>query len=168
MSKPVKNLLTSYLRDRFSGIDSACVVDLTKLDVQSTEKIRSALRETNGRMEVVRNSLARRAFVDTPLQPLGEVLKGPCALVTGDSVVDLAKKLAGLTKEFAELKLKEAILEGDSRLLTVEMLSRMKSRLEILGDVAALISGPGRRVAGAIGSPQARIAGCIKAIADKQ
>ena len=95
----------------------------------------------------MRNSLARRAFLDTPLQPLGEALKGPSALVTGDSVVDLAKKLTSLTREFGELKLKEAILEGDSQLLTVEMLSRMKSRIEILGDVAALISGSGRRLA---------------------
>jgi large subunit ribosomal protein L10 len=168
MSKPVKNMLTSYLRDRFAGVNSACVVDLTKLNVQSTEQIRKSLREANGRLEVVRNSLARRAFMDTPLQPLGDALKGPSALVVGDSVVDLAKKLTSLTREFAELKLKEAIFEGDSQLLTVELLSKMKSRVELLGDVAALISGPGRRLAGAIGSPQAKIAGCLKAIADKE
>lgn len=167
MSKPVKNLVTEYIKDRYKGVESACVVDLTGLDVQATEKIRSAIRDANGRMEVVKNSLARRAFVDTPLQPLGAVLKGPSALVVGESIVDLAKKLAELAKAHDKLKLKQAILEGDADILTVLDLSRMKSRIEILGDVAGLIWGPGRRVAGAIASPQAKVAGCVKALADK-
>jgi large subunit ribosomal protein L10 len=102
------------------------------------------------------------------LQPLAAALQGPSALVTGgDSLVDIAKALVQLKKEFDKLTLKQAILEGDPGLLTVADVSRMKSRLEILGDLAALISGPGRRVASAIGSPAARIAGCVKAIADR-
>jgi hypothetical protein len=43
----------------------------------------------------------------------------------------------------------------------------MKSRDEIVGEIAALIGGPGRSVAGAVASPQAKVAGCLKAIADK-
>jgi large subunit ribosomal protein L10 len=167
MSKPVKNLVTEYIKDRYKGVESACVVDLTGLDVQATQKIRSAIRDANGRMEVVKNSLARRAFVNTPLEPLGKVLKGPSALVVGESIVDLAKTLAELVRAHEKLKLKEAILEGDADLLTVVMLSKMKSRIEILGDVAALIFGPGRLVAGAIASPQGKIAGCIKTLADR-
>lgn len=167
MSKPVKNLVTEYIKDRYKGVASACVVDLTGLDVHATEQIRTAIRDVQGRMEVVKNSLARRAFIDTPLQPLGDALKGPSALVVGESIVDLAKKLAELAKAHDKLKLKQAILEGDADLLTVVALSKMKSRIEILGDVASLIFGPGRRVAAAIASPQAKIAGCIKALADK-
>ena len=168
MSKPLKKMLTDYLKDRFGHVDSACVVDLTGLDVASTETLRGMLREKNARLEVVKNRLAKEAFSDTLLGPLGHALRGPCALVVSeDSIVDAAKELVAFSKEYKKLKLKEAILEGDPDLLSVVDLSRMKSRVEIIGEVAALISGPGRLLAGAIASPQGKIAGCLKAIAEK-
>jgi large subunit ribosomal protein L10 len=169
MSKPLKSMLTAYLKDRYAGVDSACVVDLTGLDVQTTEKLRMSLREKGGRLEVVRNRLARQAFADTPLKPLGEALRGPSALVVAeDSIIDVAKALVAFAKEAKKLTLKEAILDGDPGLISVAVLSTMKTRMEIIGDIAGLIWGPGRRVAGAIASPQGKIAGCIKAIADKE
>ncbi|HNO79262.1 MAG TPA: 50S ribosomal protein L10 [Phycisphaerae bacterium] len=168
MSKPLKSMLTNYLKDRYEGVDSACVVDLTGLNVADTQKLRTTIRESKGRVEIVKNSLARRAFADTPLKSLGEALTGPCALVTTeDSIIDIAKKLVDFAKQHKQVKLKDAVLEGDSSLISVQDLSKMKSRIEILGDLAGLIWGPGRRIAGAIGSPQAKIAGCLKAIADK-
>jgi large subunit ribosomal protein L10 len=161
-------MLTDYLRQRYDNVDSACVVSLAGLNVAATERLRRTLREKKARLEVVKNSLARRAFADTPLKPLGETMTGPCALiVSDDSLVDVAKKLLEFAREYKQFELKQAILEGDPNLLSIAELARMKSRLELLGEVAALISGPGRRVAGAVGGAQARVAGCIKALADK-
>ncbi|GJM25079.1 MAG: 50S ribosomal protein L10 [Phycisphaerae bacterium] len=168
MSKPLKSMLTNYLKSRYDGVDSACVVDLTGLNVANTEKLRATIRESNGRVEIVKNSLARRAFSDTPLKSLGESLTGPCALVTADdSIIDVAKKLVDFAKEHKEVQLKDAVLDGDEALVSVLDLSKMKSRFEIMGDIAGLIWGPGRRIASAIGSPQAKVAGCLKAIAEK-
>ncbi|NOX58453.1 MAG: 50S ribosomal protein L10 [Planctomycetes bacterium] len=168
MSKPLKSMLTNYLKRRFDGVDSACVVDLSGLSVADTEKLRSSLRESKGRLEVVKNRLARQAFNDTPLKALGDVLQGPCALVTTeDSIIDIAKRLVDFAKEHNQIQLKDAMLDGDEGLFTVLDMSRMKSRLELIGDIAGLIGGPGRLVAGSICSPQSKVAGCLKAIADK-
>ena len=170
MSKPVKDMVSRYLRGRYDGVSSACVVDLTGMNVAATEHVRGELRKQDARMEVVKNSLARRAFADTPLAPLAESLRGPCALViTGeDLLIDVAKTLVKLAREYKQFGLKEALYEGEAALVTVEALSRMKTRAELFGEVAGLIWGPGRRVAAAIASPAGRIAGCIKAIADKE
>jgi len=169
MSKPVKRMLTDYLKGRFGETRSVCVVDLTGLNVVSTEKLRSALCEKGARLEVVKNRLARQAFSDTVLAPLGEVLRGPCALVTAeDSIIDASKSLVAFAKEFGHLKLKEAMLDGDPDLTSVVDLSKMKTRVELCGDIAALIGGPGRRLAGAIGAPQALIAGCVKTMAERE
>ena len=169
MSKPVKRMLTDYLKHRYGGVESACVVDLTGLDVISTEKLRGALRERNARLEVIKNRLTRQAFADTALRPLGDILRGPCALITSeDSIIDAAKGLVNFAKEYKQLELKQAILDGDPDLLSVVELSKMKSRGELCGEITALIEGPGRRVAGALASPAARIAGCLKALAEKQ
>ena len=160
--------MTEQLRERYAGMSSACVVELTGLDVQSQEKLRRNLRAKSARLEVVKNSLARRAFQGGPLDPLGPTLVGPCAVVSSSgSLIEVAKLLVEAAKDFKKLKLKQGILDGDPTPLTVEAISRMRGRLEILGELAMLIRSPGRAVAGCLQSPQAKIAGCLKAMIDK-
>ena len=168
MSKPVKAMITEDLRGRFTGLSSACVVDMTGMDVQQQQGLRAAVRAKNGRVEVVKNSLARRALSDGALAPLGEALEGPCALVTGaESVIDLARTLVEAAKEFTNLKLKLAIIDGDPQLVSVEALSRMKGRRELAAEIAMLMQSPGRAIAACLISPQGKIAGCLKAMAEK-
>lgn len=168
MSKPVKSLVTEDLRSRFDGVDSACVVDLSGMTVLEQEALRRQLRQKSARLRVVKNSLARRAWKDTALEPVGQALEGPCALVTtSESLIDAARVLVEVAKEFGALDLKYAIIEGDSSLLSVEDLSKMKGRLELLADVAMLLASPGRAIAGCLAGPQSRIAGCLKTIVEK-
>jgi len=168
MSKAIKELMTEHLRERYAEMDSACVVELTGLSVQAQEKLRRNLREKSARLEVVKNSLARLAFKGGPLDPLGPTLVGPCALVSSPgSLIDVAKLLVEAAKDFKTLKLKQGILDGDPTPLTVEAISKMRTRGEILGEFAMLINSPGRAIAGCLKSPQSKIAGCLKAIVDK-
>lgn len=168
MSKAVKAMITAELKGRYADTNSACVVDLTGMNVQEQESLRAMLREKSARLEVVKNSLMRRALKGGPLEPLGNSLVGPCALVTSsESLVEVAKMLVQAVKEFTKLDLKQAIFDGDPDLTTVVEMSRMKSQSELLGEVVMLIGSPGRALAGCLQSPQARIAGCLKAIADK-
>lgn len=168
MSKPVKAMVTEVYRKRYAGVDSACVVNITGMDVKAQEKLRRSLREKAARMQIVKNSLARVAFKDTPLSPLGESLVGPCAIITSaQSLIDIARMLIEASKEFATLELKSAILDGDPQLMTIAQLSRMRGKREVLGELAMLIASPGRAVAGCLAGAQGRLAGCIKALADK-
>ena len=168
MSKPLKRMVSEDLGKRYAGVESACLVDLSGLDVQKTQQIRRDLAQKKMRMQVVKNSMARLAFSDGPLGPLAEAMRGPCALVTGgDSIVEVAQSLMHWAKEFSKLTVKQAIVDGDADLLTVEDLSRMKSGRELLGELAMLVRSPGRSIAGCLCSPQSKIAGCLKAIAEK-
>jgi large subunit ribosomal protein L10 len=168
MSKIIKAMVSDELKSRFCGFSSACVVDMTGMNVPEQQQLRGRLREKSARVEVVKNSLARRALKDGPLEPLGSALSGPCALVTAkDSLIDIAKLLVEAAKEFETLKLKEAIFDGDSELLTIQELSKMKSQQELIGEIAMLLSSPARSLAGCLGSPQSKIAGCLKAMIDK-
>jgi len=169
MSKAVKAMITEELRDRYRGVESACVIDMTGMKVPEQQELRRALRGKSATVEVVKNSLARRAFVDSPLGPLGAALEGPCALVTtsSESLVDTAKALVAAAAEFEKLMLKQAIVDGDPSLLSVVDVAKLKSRSEILGEIAMLIGSTGRSVAACIGSPQSKVAGCLKALADR-
>ncbi len=169
MSKPVKDLITETIRAQYEGIGDVCVVDLTGLDVDGTQRLRRDLRGKSMRMQVVKNSLARRAFAGGPLEPIAQALSGPCALVVGgDSIIEVAKTLVHWAKELGHINVKEAMLDGDPKLITVAQLSEMKGRDELRGELAGLIGSPGRALAGCIGGPAGRIAGCLKTRADRE
>jgi large subunit ribosomal protein L10 len=168
MSKPLKQLITDNFRRQYDGVESACVIDLTGMDVGTTTLFRRSLRERSMRVQVLKNSLAARAFKETPLAPLGDALDGPCALVTGgDSIVDVAKALVQAAKEFKAIALKQAMIDGDPNLMWVEDVAKLLSRGELFSEIALLAVSPARAIAGAVAGPQSRLAGCIKALAEK-
>ncbi|RJP34694.1 MAG: 50S ribosomal protein L10 [Phycisphaerales bacterium] len=168
MSKPIKELVTQTYTRTYGTLSDACVVDVTRLNVNDATRLRAALARKGIKVQVIKNSLARRAFEGTPLAPIGAALTGPCALVTGgDSIIDVAKQLVEAAREFEKLTLKQAIIEGDPDLLDVTTLATLKGRKELLGDVAGLISSPARRLAGCLASPAGKIAGCLKAMVEK-
>jgi large subunit ribosomal protein L10 len=168
MSKPVKDIISSDYQNRYSQLNGACVVNVIGLDAITTNRLRNELKAKNIRLQVLRNSLARRALASQTLGPLAAALKGPCAIATGgESVIDVAKTLVAMKKTYPKLELKLGMVEGDPDLLSVDQMAQLKSRIEVLADVAQLIASPGRRLAGCIQSPAGKIAGCVKAMIEK-
>jgi len=166
MSKPVKDLITREYARRYDGVDSACLVSVVGLDAISTNQLRGELRSKQIRLQVIKNSLGRRAFMDSPLEPLAGALEGPCALaVGGESIIDVARILVELKRTYPAIELKQGMLDGDPELIGVADLARMKTRVEMLGEVAMLITSPARRLAGCLTGPGGRIAGCLEAMA---
>lgn len=78
MSKPVKDIITQQYEQLYTQMNSACVINVIGLDAISTNKLRNELKAKKIRMQVVRNSLARRALEKAPLGPLASALQGPC------------------------------------------------------------------------------------------
>lgn len=167
MSKQLKAMITDAVRSRFEGVDEACVVDLTGLNVEHTIAVRTALSDKNMRMMVVKNSLARRAFDGGPLDPLGRELSGPCAFVTGgDSVIDVAREMVRLAQEYPSITLKRGLLRGETDVSAVADLAKLMGKGELMAEIAGLLASPGRALAGCLASPQGKIAGCLKAMVD--
>lgn len=168
MSKAIKAMMTAGYRARYADVASACVVDLAGLDVQAQESLRRLLREKSAKVEVLKNRLARVAFQDSALEPIGEVLEGPCALVTAEeSIIDAAKALVAAAKEFDGLTLKQAMFDGDRELLSIDALAKMKGRLELIAEIAGLVRSPGAALAGCLKSPPSKIAGCLTTLSER-
>ena len=164
MSKPIKDMMTEIVRNRCDGFDSACVVNLSGLDAINTNIMRGELKKQNIHMHVVKNSIARRALAGGPLESLANSLDGPCALVYGDpAVTDIAKVLKKWADDHKTIELGNGVIEGDPDLISVEDLSKMKGKTELLGEIGMLVSSPGRAIAGALRGPAGKIAGCLKA-----
>jgi len=169
MSKPLKNLITQELKTRYDGLDSLLIVNPIGIEANDTVELRRGLREKNIRMEVVKNSMLKRALIGTTLEVVSEILEGPCAIVSGgDSIVDAAREIVEWSKKFPTLEFRGAVVEG--QLLDTQAakeLAKMPTRPELMGQVVQLAQSPGARLAGALISPAAKIAGCIKTLQEK-
>ncbi|MHA7813458.1 MAG: 50S ribosomal protein L10 [Phycisphaerales bacterium] len=170
MSKPVKEMMIREYRDLLGENEDAIAIGLRGIESNDTNAIRAGLSKKEIRVTVVRNKLFGQAFGETSLAPLQDVLKGSTALAYGaESVVDVAREIVGMLKEYPDIELKGAVLdgmlfEGDAG---VRELSKYPTRDEAIADDVTLILGPGRKLVGAVKGPGSNLAGIIKAIEDK-
>jgi len=165
MSKTVKNMLVDDLKSRLSDVGDLVVVSLGTLNAQKTTQLRQALRKKKIHLTMVKNSLARRATLSTPLAPAFEKTEGMLAIAWGgEDVVDLVKELDRLTalKGFESLEFRGGALDG-SRLEAVEMktVAKWPTRTEQLSIISGQIISVASVLAGQIGSVGGLLAGQI-------
>jgi large subunit ribosomal protein L10 len=151
MSKFVKDLQTRDLRNQLTGVNDALLVNVIGMDAVRTSKLRSELRKKNIKLEVVRNSLARRATEGTPLAPAFEGVEGTLAIVWGgDDFVSLAKEVVRVSesKDFEGFTARGGAMDG-SKLSPEEVtqVSKWPTRQEQLSILVGQILGPGSRLA---------------------
>lgn len=170
MSKPVKDIMMRDYRALLEGTEDALAISIRGIDAGDTTAIRSRLRKKEIRVTVIRNALFKQAFADSSLAPLGKVLKGSNALAYGgETVVDVAREIIALVKEFPDIELKGAVLDGElfSGPEGIERLSKFPTRDEAIGQAVTLIVSPGRKLLGAVKGPGGRLMGIVKAIEEK-
>ncbi len=169
MSKVVKQLIRRELTSRLEGVTSVAVVDLTGIDANITNQIRSRLIEKDIRLNVVKNSLARQTFKEVGLEAASDLLDGPCALAWGaDNIVVVVRELADIAKDVKALGLKGALLDGDVfGAERMDELSKFPTREEAIGQIAQAITSPGAQLAGGIIAPGGAIAALVEAIEEQ-
>jgi large subunit ribosomal protein L10 len=170
MSKLVKNLVTEDLRKQLSGVTDALLVNVVGLDAIRTTKLRKDLRAKNIKLEVIKNSLARRATEGTPLAAAFQGVEGTLAIVWGASdIVSLAKeitRLAGL-KEYEKLTARGGAMDG-AKLSPeeVKQVSAWPSREEQLSLLVGQILSPGAKLASQLTSLGGAVASQIKQLVE--
>ena len=170
MSKYVKDLLQKELEKKFTDVSEFVVLEFTGVDGNGNNVMRGALKEKGIHLSVVKNAMMRRAMESLERGDVSEVFSvGPCAVAYGgDNVVDVAKELDDWVKKFDGFTFKGAYMDGSVvGAEGAKSLVKMKSRVELQGDVVMLAQSPGRNIAGAIAGPAGAIAGCVKSLIEK-
>ena len=169
MSKPVKNLIVNAYREQFEGETGGVVICLRGIGANGNNMLRGALAEKQMHVMIVKNSLARRAWVDTPLEPLGGILDGPSALVWGgESVVDVARALVEEAKSHEAVEFRGALMDGQVFAADeVEKLSKFPTREEAQAEALQLVLSPGQNTLAAAMGPGRNVASLVKAIEEK-
>lgn len=170
MSKYVKGLLQKELERKFADVSEFLVVEVRGVDGNENNEMRGVLKENGIKLSIVKNAMMCRALDSLEMAGAKDLfLAGPSAIAYGgDSVVDVAKGINEWAKKIDAVKFKGAYIDGsvvDAN--GAEALSKMKSRVELLGDVAMLANAPGSNLAGAIAGGGGLIAGCIKSLVEK-
>jgi large subunit ribosomal protein L10 len=165
MSKAIKDMLVVDLKHRLQDVGDVIVVSLGRLDAQKTTALRQALRKKQIHLQLVKNSLARRATAGTPLEPAMEDAAGMLALAWGgEDVVDLAKELDRISgdKQFEGFECRGGALDG-GRLGAedVKRVAKWPTRGEQLSILSGQISSLGAVLSGQILSAGGALAGQI-------
>jgi len=170
MSKRVKEMILYAYQKRFDDVSEALLIDVRGVDANENNALRMDLQKKDIRITIVKNTLARKAFVGTGLEPLTHALKGPSALAYGaDSVVEVARELVGWARKLDRLTLKAAVLDGElfDGDAAVGRLSQYPTKIEAQARVVQLLLAPAGTVVSAALGPASQIAGIVKEISDR-
>ena len=123
-------------------------------------------------MRVFKNTLIRKAMEqvsDSAYSPLYESLSGPTAVLFSPNSNLAAKLIKDFRKDKEIPRLKAAYIDtdvfiGDDQL---EILTALKSKEELVGDVIALLQSPMKNVIGALKSSGTTIAGLVKTLSER-
>ena len=168
MPNRVNALLRKEFTEQYREKEYLVAVGFSGLSAEETCDLRTDLKGREMEMHVVKNRIARLAFCDLGVENIDLILTGETALVEGQDPVSTARALRDFAKEHKALQLRGAILE--KQVLDAEQarsLADMKSREEMIGDIAGAALSGGANLAGALLGPARMVAGCVKSLIEK-
>jgi large subunit ribosomal protein L10 len=128
----------------FKGHDVAILIDYKGINVPQVTQLRTELRKARATYKVVKNSLAKRALKGTDFESLSDQFEGMTAVAyTKEDPVQLAKTLTAFMKNAPTLKIKAAVVQGQSiKGADVAALATMPGKPELYAKLLFLLQAP--------------------------
>lgn len=173
MTKTEKGLLIDELKETFGNAQYFYVTDASTLTVARINQLRRTCFEKGVEVRMIKNTLAIKALED---HPESRNFKSVFNAFKGQSTVLFAtdgKLPATIIKDFRGKDdrplLKAAYIDsdvffGDDQL---EVLIRLKTKKELVGEIVGLLQSPAKNVVSALKSGGATIAGVLKTLEDR-
>jgi len=146
-----KQQLVDDLHAAWTESTAGVVTHYRGLSVAQMGDLRRRLHQADVSLQVVKNTLARRAAEGTDFKAAEELFTGPVAIAFGKDPVGMAKAISDFAKENEALEIKGGVLEGKP--------------IDAAG-IKALASLPSREVllAKMLGSMQSPISGFVRTL----
>lgn len=152
MSKVMKQRIVSEWTERFRPVADCVVFSYQGIPGERLRELRARLRQGGGRMQVLQNALAARAFREAGLSCLTDFIQGPSAIAFGEDAAGVAKTISAWLAEAGEEGKQVRILGGAlarAPLAEAEVrsLSALPDKKTLLSQVLATAIAPAAQVA---------------------
>ena len=172
MTKQEKTNLIGELTQVLNEYPHIYLADTSGLNASQTQELRQECFNKNVKLIVVKNTLLKKAIVNSEkeLSELEDVLKQPTALMlseVGNAPAKLIKNFRKKGFEKPTLKaayVEESIYVGEDKL---DLLSAIKSKEELIGDIIMLLKSPMSTVLSQLNSAKNILAGVTKTLSER-
>ena len=127
------------------------------------------MREADGRCRVTKNRLAKRAIDGSSYAAMGDMLKGPTALIIGfKDPIAIAKIAMKMADEMPKLSIKGAVLDGQLvPAAGVKALADLPPKEVVLAQLLGRAAGAGHPTSPTLNEPGAQLARLVDALAKR-
>ena len=173
MTREEKFALVEELKGKFDQSQFFYVTDSSTLTVEQTTSLRKLCFENGVEMKVVKNTLVKKALESFPeergYEKIYDALKGPTAIMFTETSNSPAKLIKEFRSTHEKPVLKAAYIDtdvyvGDDQ---IEVLAKLKSKEELIGEIVTLLQSPAKNVISALQSGGSTIAGLVKALEER-
>ncbi len=143
MNRTEKQQVVESLHAAWQDSSAGVVAQYRGLSVGQSEELRSALHQAGVSIQVVKNTLARRAAEGTSLAAIQPLFSGPVAIAYGNDPVAIAKAMSEFAKKYEALEIRGGALDGklvDSA--QVSALAKLPSREALLAKMLGSMQSP--------------------------
>jgi large subunit ribosomal protein L10 len=163
MSKVIKQMQMDALKTTFKDVRDMVLLNVVGLDAITENKVRLDLRKKGIRLQMVKNSLARRVFGDLGLQFKSPWEGSTTVAWGGTSIAGLSKELDALIKKQPkQVKAKGAMADGEE--IPFQTALTMPTREEAIGKLLGLALAAHGSLLAALKSPVGVLVGQVKSI----
>ncbi len=138
-----KHKIVDEVHDGFKAAHLAVLAEYRGVDVAGMSALRRNARESNVQIQVVKNTLAKRAVENTEFECLTEHFIGPVAIALSDDPVNAAKTVSNFAKDNPNFKVQTGAMKGE--LVSVDQIKRMADlpgRDELLAQLVGTLAAP--------------------------
>ena len=176
MTKEEKGVLIDDLAEKLKNTTHFYIADTGGLSVKQINEFREMCFKRGIEYRIVKNTLIRKALdrLDTDYSSFDEVLKGTSGIMFSPEVSNapakVIKEYRKKDKELTKPEFKGASIDSDLFVGSehLDMLSSLKSKEELIGEVISLLQSPAKNVISALKSGQHTIAGLVKTLSERE
>jgi large subunit ribosomal protein L10 len=169
MAENPRAAIVEDFKERLSRVKVAVIADYKGLTVRELEGFRRDLLEKGAQLRILKNTLARRALVESELPGCEDVLKGQIAFILGyDDAVGGPQAAKGFAKGHEEFRILAGIFEGELvDAGVIEQLASLPNKDTLRAKLLMLMWSPQVKLLRLLGAVPQEFLGTLQSLAEK-
>lgn len=175
MTREEKAQIIAGLTEKFQQTDHFYITDTSGLSVAQVNKFREMCFNKGVEYRVVKNTLIKKALenLESDYSEMDAALKGFSGImfinenanVPAKLIKDFKKSDKEQRPKFKAASIQSDIFIGEDQL---DVLSKLKSKQELIGEVISLLQSPATNVVSALQSGKNILAGVVKTLSERE